>query len=44
MLAGGPNLEPTDGAVFVFKDVHVAEVEQFVKADPYVINGLVPNW
>ena len=44
LLAGGPYVDPTDGAVFVFKDVPVDEVEEFVKTDPYVINGLVPNW
>lgn len=43
-MAGGPFTDPVDGAVFVFKDVPVAEVEEFVKTDPYVVNGLVPKW
>ena len=43
-MAGGPFVDPTDGAVFIWKDVPVAEVEEFVKTDPYVINGLVPSW
>jgi len=44
LMAGGPFTDPTDGAVFIWKDVPVEEVEEFVKTDPYVINGLVPSW
>lgn len=32
---------PTDGALFVFRADSAAEVEAFVKKDPYVQNGVV---
>ncbi len=32
---------PTDGALFVFKVDSAAEVEAFVRSDPYVKNGVV---
>ncbi|HEX9308775.1 MAG TPA: YciI-like protein [Anaeromyxobacter sp.] len=32
---------PTDGALFVFKVDSAAEVEAFVRNDPYVKNGVV---
>ncbi len=35
--------EPTGGA-FVFKDATREEVEEFVRADPYVEAGLVTAW
>ncbi len=35
---------PTDGALFVFKADGAAEVEAFVRADPYVKNGVVSGW
>ncbi|HET7752522.1 MAG TPA: YciI-like protein [Anaeromyxobacteraceae bacterium] len=35
---------PTDGALFVFKAESAAEVEAFVRDDPYVKNGVVTGW
>ncbi len=35
---------PTDGALFVFKAESAAEVEDFVRRDPYVKNGVVTGW
>ena len=35
---------PTDGALFVFKADSAAEVEDFVRRDPYVKNGVVTAW
>jgi len=35
---------PTDGALFIFKAVSAAEVEDFVRRDPYVKNGVVTGW
>jgi hypothetical protein len=32
---------PTDGALFIFRADSAAEVEAFVKRDPYVLNGVV---
>ncbi len=41
MLAAGPVGDPPTGALFVFGDVPVAEVEAFAEGDPYVAAGLV---
>lgn len=35
---------PADGALFVFRAGSKAEVEEFAKNDPYVINGLITAW
>ena len=42
VLAGA--FDPVDGALLVFKVDGPSEVEDFVKADPYVQNGLVTRW
>ncbi len=34
---------PTDGAMFVFRVDSAAEVEAFVRNDPYVKNGIVTS-
>ncbi|GLC50262.1 hypothetical protein PLESTB_000360200 [Pleodorina starrii] len=44
MVMAGAFGETPDGALFVFKDSTREEIEQFVQADPYVQNGLVPSW
>jgi uncharacterized protein len=36
--------QPADGALLVFRVGSAAEVEAFVKADPYVQNGIVTSW
>jgi len=36
--------QPVDGALLVFRVGSAAEVEAFVKADPYLQNGLVSSW
>lgn len=43
---GGAFNEPCDGAVVLFdyKQCTKAEVEEFARSDPYVVNGLVPEW
>ena len=41
MLAAGPVGDPPAGALFVFGDVPVADVEAFAEGDPYVAAGLV---
>ncbi len=42
VLAGA--FAPVDGALLVFRAETPAEVEAFVKADPYVLHGLVTRW
>jgi len=44
MVLGGALANPVDGAVVIFKGDSPAVAEQFVKADPYVANGLVKRW
>lgn len=41
MLAAGAVGDPPTGALFVFGDVPVAEIEAFAEGDPYVVAGLV---
>lgn len=42
VLAGA--FDPADGALLVFRCDTPAEVEAFVREDPYVRNGLVRAW
>lgn len=42
LLAGA--LNPPDGALLVFRADAASEVEEFVRKDPYVTNGLVTAW
>ncbi len=42
VLAGA--FDPPDGALLVFRAGSPAEVEAFVREDPYVRNGLVTSW
>lgn len=44
LVLAGAFAEPVDGAVLVFRGDSPAPVEAFVKADPYVKNGLVTRW
>lgn len=41
MLAAGAVGDPPTGALFVFGDVPIAEIEAFAEGDPYVVAGLV---
>lgn len=41
--AGGAFTPELDGAMFIFTSTR-AEVEDFIKKDPYVLNGLVPEY
>ncbi len=43
LLLGGA-FDPPDGALLVFQADSAAEVEAFVRQDPYVVNGLVRAW
>lgn len=44
LLLAGALAEPPDGALLVFKSETAAPVEDFVRKDPYVLNGLVKRW
>jgi uncharacterized protein YciI len=44
LLLGGA-FDPSDeGALLVFEAASAADVEAFVREDPYVANGLVTSW
>lgn len=40
----GALANPPDGAVLVFAGTSAAVAEEFARADPYVLNGLVTAW
>ena len=44
IVMGGAYADPVDGAVLLFQAKDRAAVEEFVKADPYVANGLITAW
>ena len=44
LVLGGALANPADGAVLLFKGDSPAVAENFAKADPYVINGVVSCW
>ena len=44
LLMGGALADPVDQAILVFRGDSPAAAEAFVKADPYVKNGLVKSW
>ncbi len=44
LILGGALANPADGALLLFKGDSPAIAEEFAKADPYVINGIVKRW
>jgi uncharacterized protein YciI len=44
LILGGALANPVDGAVLLFTGDSPAVAENFAKADPYVIEGLVRKW
>jgi uncharacterized protein YciI len=44
LVMAGALAEPVDGAVLVFRGSSPEAAEAFVKADPYVANGIVKAW
>lgn len=44
LILAGALSDPTDRALLVFRVADRAVVENFVRHDPYVINGLVTKW
>jgi uncharacterized protein YciI len=41
---GGALADPVDGAVLLFRADSAEIVEEFVRTDPYVLNGVVIGW
>ncbi len=44
LVLGGAFDDPVDGAALVFSAADRSVVEEFVRNDPYVTNGLVTHW
>ena len=44
LVLGGALSDPVDNAVLLFQSDSTEAVHRFVKADPYVQNGLVTRW
>ena len=44
LVLAGAFSEPTDQALLVFRSPERSTIEDFVRSDPYVINGLVTRW
>ena len=41
---GGALADPVDGAVLLFRGEGEEVAEEFARADPYVLNGLIARW
>jgi hypothetical protein len=41
---GGALTDPVDGAILLFRGETIAVAEDFARADPYVLNGIVVRW
>ena len=44
LVLGGALADPPDRALLVWRVADRAIIEEFVRGDPYVINGLVRSW
>jgi uncharacterized protein len=44
LILGGAFADPVDRALLVFRASSRSVVEDFARADPYVVNGLVTRW
>jgi uncharacterized protein YciI len=44
LVLAGALADPPDGALLVFRASDPAPVQEFVRKDPYVLNGLVKRW
>ena len=44
IVVAGALADPVDGAVLMFQGEDKAVAEDFARADPYVLNGLVARW
>jgi len=44
LVLGGALADPVDGVVILFKGDSPEVAENFARADPYVLNGIVKRW
>jgi len=44
LLLGGAIGDPVESAMLLFESDSAAAAEEFARADPYVVNGLVNSW
>ena len=44
LLLGGALADPADQAILVFRSSDRTVVEEFIRNDPYIANGLVSKW
>ena len=44
LILAGALADPTDGALLVFRTGDPSPVQEFVRKDPYILNGLVKRW
>ena len=44
LVVAGAFADPVDGAALMFAGEDRSVAEQFARADPYVVNGLVARW
>jgi hypothetical protein len=44
LLLSGPVGDPPDGALLIVRAESASVVEDFVRADPYVAEGIVTSW
>ncbi|HEX2865706.1 MAG TPA: YciI-like protein [Ignavibacteriales bacterium] len=44
LILGGALQDPVDEAILLFKGETAEVAEKFVRADPYVKNGLIKKW
>jgi uncharacterized protein len=44
LLLGGALADPVDRAILVFRTTDQAVIEEFVRNDPYIANGLIAKW
>jgi len=44
IVVAGALADPVDGAVLMFQGEKKSVAEEFARADPYVVNGLVARW
>ncbi|HEU4640825.1 MAG TPA: YciI-like protein [Gemmatimonadaceae bacterium] len=44
LVLGGALADPVDSALLLFSGESPSVAEEFARADPYVVNGLVTRW
>lgn len=44
LVLAGALADPPDGALLIFRGETAVSAEDFVRKDPYVLNGLIKRW